>query len=108
MAKRMCARPGCGRIATHGAYCAKHAPARRWPKAYDRERGSSAKRGYDQRWRDLRDQVMREQPKCARCGAPSEIVHHVKPIREGGKRLDRANLEAVCAACHNRIHGRDG
>ena len=30
--------------------------------------------------------------------SPAELVHHKKPIREGGKPFDAENLEAICFA----------
>ena len=34
---------------------------------------------------------------CPRCG-------HAVPIRDGGERLDMANLRSLCRGCHNRKH----
>jgi hypothetical protein len=52
-----CNWPGCPRCATNRGYCAQHA------KDYNRQdkqrRGSSAERGYDKHWMDLRAQYFR-------------------------------------------------
>jgi 5-methylcytosine-specific restriction protein A len=37
---------------------------------------------------------------------PADLVHHIIPLTDGGKRLDHDNLMAVCSRCHTKIHGR--
>jgi 5-methylcytosine-specific restriction protein A len=32
----------------------------------------------------------------------ARVVDHVVPIKDGGARLDWANLESLCVPCHNR------
>lgn len=47
--------------------------------------------------------------KCERCGAIAECVHHKHYIRSPGgweRRLEWANLEALCGDCHAIEHGR--
>lgn len=62
------------------------------------------------RWRAVRAAVLLEAGHlCQRCReagrrVPARIVHHVKPIRDGGARLDRANLMPVCSRCHDELH----
>lgn len=50
----------------------------------------------------MRARVLSEQPCCAVCGAPATEVHHLVPVAQGGMN-DRANLVALCHACHARI-----
>lgn len=59
-------------------------------------------RGYDSRWDKARAGFLRSHPRCARCGAPSSVVHHRKPHR-GNQALfwDRANWQPVCQPCHD-------
>ena len=62
------------------------------------------------RWKNLREQVLLAAAylceRCAKDGrrVPAELVHHLKPIREGGKPFDAENLEAICFACHGLKH----
>ena len=61
------------------------------------------------RWRNLRASALDRQPLCQRCGLKGLtvgacVVHHVRPIREGGDPWDPGNLECVCRKCHNAEH----
>jgi 5-methylcytosine-specific restriction endonuclease McrA len=58
-------------------------------------------------WRRLRQMVLDDNPLCVACfkeGVIREatIVDHIKPISEGGSKLDRMNLQTLCTSCHNR------
>ncbi|HLF78549.1 MAG TPA: DNA methyltransferase [Dehalococcoidia bacterium] len=71
------------------------------PRAASTSRGSSTQQGYGSGWRKLRRQVLREEPDCRRCGAPSTDADHITPRRQGGSD-DRANLQALCHSCHSK------
>lgn len=66
-------------------------------------------RGYDDTWQELSRRVRHERPLCEQCEKEGRItssveVHHVVPIRVApALRLERANLMAVCKACHERL-----
>jgi 5-methylcytosine-specific restriction protein A len=52
---------------------------------------------------------LREHPLCEMCErkgwvVPATMVHHVKPIKQGGAVLDMENLMALCRRCHDKIH----
>lgn len=73
------------------------------------QRPSAASRGYDHRWRELRSRLIEGDPakwlKCAQCGEyatdPSRIhLDHIKPLNQGGARLDERNLQPLCPECH--------
>lgn len=68
-------------------------------------RPSAARRGYDGTWQRLRKLALHSSPVCSECGRLATEVHHVKPISEGGERLEQANLLPLCKACHSRITG---
>jgi 5-methylcytosine-specific restriction endonuclease McrA len=52
-------------------------------------------------WIALRDQVRREaRGKCQRCGNRGRYVDHKVELKDGGARLDRANVWLLCASCH--------
>lgn len=78
-------------------------------QAYDRQRGSAAKRLYGARWQRLRKRKIAEHPWCqaAGCGRPVSLrtahVDHVVPHR-GDEELfwDEDNLQVLCETCHNR------
>lgn len=77
----------------------------------ERQRGSAAKRGYDEDWRKLRLVKLARDPLCEHCKARGEVtpaveVDHIRRFRpRGGKidhrlRLDMKNLQSLCTPCH--------
>lgn len=58
-------------------------------------------------WRKRSKIFLAHHPTCARCGAPSELTHHVYRKREGGSD-DSDNLEALCRSCHEAEHSQAG
>jgi hypothetical protein len=61
-------------------------------------------------YRRLRDEVIRAEGACRRCGRRDNlVVHHVIRSRERPDLLeDRENLEVLCVACHARHHSERG
>lgn len=62
-------------------------------------------------WQAVRRQVLQRDnylcQVCKRAGriTPATTVHHITPLRvDYSKRLDPANLETICNACHNKEH----
>lgn len=56
------------------------------------------------RWRNLRRRFLQADPICNRCNAaPSEHLHHLVPVSEGGEGFDPENLQALCRACHHAV-----
>jgi 5-methylcytosine-specific restriction protein A len=58
-------------------------------------------------WRRIRAALLRASPLCASCAAKgrlvaAKVVDHIQPIKLGGARFDRANLQPLCIPCHNR------
>lgn len=108
--KRPCARPGCPRLVLRG-YCFHCRPAEiTRQQSYERQRGNSSQRGYDQDWRAFRDWFL-AQPEnkiCALCGCqPSTDVHHLKKLREYPElRLVPSNCRGLCHACHSSVTAR--
>ena len=90
-------------------YCDQHQGNYRPPqKRYDEYRGSPSKRGYDAAWRKFRDLFIMQRPLCEICQkegglTPTEEVHHIVPLAEGGARLDPKNCQALCKSCHSKI-----
>ena len=108
--RRYCAEPGCSVILEDGsAWCRDHHPKRK----HDLIRGTGTARGYDATWERCRDAFMAQNPLCFRCEqagkvVPAVLVHHIRSLREGGARLDHANLMPLCRRCHNQIHTKGG
>lgn len=73
----------------------------------DTDRPNAYRRGYDKRWKVLRDGYLRSHPLCSHCEAkgrivPARLVDHIKPLADGGDRLDELNLQSLCVECHYR------
>ncbi|MDD2283570.1 MAG: HNH endonuclease signature motif containing protein, partial [Eubacteriales bacterium] len=73
-------------------------------------RGTAHQRGYTVRWRRVREMKLKIAPLCEKCKregkvTAAEIVHHIKPISQGGAVTDMGNLMSVCRHCHDVLHG---
>lgn len=73
---------------------------------YNRQRGSSHRRGYDARWRKESVAFLEEPGNrycCCGCGRVANVVDHRIPHR-GDMRLfwDRANWSPMAKPCHDR------
>ena len=96
---RACAHPGCRDHAQRGSTtCHAHRPAT-LPDAAPRE--TSARRGYDARWRRIRASVLYRSPLCVHCGAAATEVDHIVPLADGGTHA-HSNLQPLCKPCHSR------
>lgn len=101
----ICGWPGCNTLILtkpgEPYRCSKHPVLDRAPD----ERVSADKRGYDSKWRKLRDIYIKQHPICEPqyvCdGSPSVDVDHIVPIAADWQlRLNESNLQAICRACH--------
>ncbi len=95
--RRLCAEPGCPDEPLRGGRCPRHSTFRQPAGHRDHSRLYSTKR-----WAMTRRRVLHDQPLCP-CGAVATDVHHVRALADGGPQLERANLRALCRACHSRI-----
>ena len=106
--KKPCRYPGCPRL-TDGVYCPEHERVAR--HNYERyARGYDNHQRYGRAWRKIRDQYLAAHPLCEKCAeagrfVKAELVHHVKPIADGGTN-DAENLMSLCVACHEKMHRR--
>jgi len=108
-----CRHPGCGAVLAKPGYCPAHRGAVH--RDYGRARRSfDSELGFYQskNWREVRAVLLRDQPLCVRCEAAgrlvaAKVVDHIVPIKEGGARFGRSNLQPLCVACHNRKTARE-
>ena len=108
-----CRYPGCAAVLAQPGYCPTHRPLvhRDYGRA---RRGFDAEVGFYQSkdWRALRAAVLRESPLWLACKdhgrlVAAGVVDHVVPLKDGGARFDRANLQPLCVSCHNRKTARE-
>ncbi len=113
-AKRPCGQSGCRELVSGRAgMCPDHEKARR--QRVDRERGSSAARGYGSRWQKRRKAFLAKHPLCVRHHAQGEtvsatVVDHIRP-HKGDPELfwDESNWQGLCKPCHDaKTAGEDG
>ena len=88
----------CRRPTTNAnGFCDDHQDKYKDPRRlYDDRRGSPSKRGYDAVWTKFRAWYLANNPLCVMCQkegrlTPANEVHHIKPLIEGGARLDENN-----------------
>lgn len=100
-ALHFCAEPGCSAL-TVAPRCPAHARAREQA----RPNVDARRRYHTARWRALRATVLREAAyQCATCRqvAVDLVVDHIRKHEGDARRFwDRANLQALCPACHGR------
>jgi phage terminase large subunit-like protein len=80
-------------------------------RQYDRWRGTSASRGYDRKWKKVRDAYLAEFPLCEVCSTPDNpviatLVHHDPPVTgpDDPGFFDPDRLQSICPPCHQRAH----
>lgn len=106
--RKPCAYPGCPEL-TEGRYCDKH--KKEESKNYERfKRDKRHGKNYGRKWKELRTKYVKEHPFCEECYkngrlVPVEEVHHIIPLREGGKHSEE-NLISLCRSCHARKHSK--
>ncbi len=95
-----CTYPGCGKLSDKSR-CAGH--RKKVTREYEQKRGSSAHRGYGQKWREASDDWLIEHPWCVGCNALAAEVDHIIP-HKGDMKLfwDLSNWQSLCKPCHSR------
>lgn len=106
---RPCLTPGCPNDSVFRGRCQQCNDVH--SKEYESNRYKQHSESYDERWTKLSRAYRAQHLTCEMCEAKgiitqSVLVHHIKPIDEGGERLDVNNLQALCRDCHERHHGR--
>lgn len=113
-AARPCRHPGCGTLVRDGSgRCPAHQKAKQQTdlasrQQYERERGTSAQRGYGARWQKVRAGYLASHPLCVQHKAQgmlkvAQVVDHIIP-HKGDMVLfwDPNNWQALCKECHDR------
>ena len=103
-----CRDPSCPEVLATPGFCSKH------KGTVHRDYGR-ARRLFDgevsfyrsSAWRATRAAFLRDNPLCVRCKAnglfiQAMVVDHVLPLKDGGERFNRINLQSLCVSCHNR------
>lgn len=103
-----CRFPGCAKRAAPGKqYCAEHFTATE-RKRHERLKDDECEAFYHTgTWKRLRADVLREEPLCRECAKrgivkAAQMVDHIVPIRQGGDKMSKGNLQPLCRACHER------
>lgn len=106
MRTTVCHKHGCYCTAVEGKhYCMRHINLEeRWGKrpAPERKRSRAWHPLYSrEEWKRGRAEFLEENPVCAVCGRPAEIVDHIVPHR-GSELLffERDNWQPLCRSCH--------
>ena len=78
-------------------------------KQYNKIRPESDKQYKTARWLHLRELKLHHNPLCEVCMKAGKtvlatLVHHIKPIKDGGSMYDWNNLMSLCSECHTNIH----
>ena len=101
--KTPCNQPGCPALVEPGQrFCPEHLRQER--KRYDRDRGTSAQRGYGANHRKLRKKVLAEEPLCRECLKENKLTPATEMDHSDGNQwnLERSNLQGLCHGCHSR------
>lgn len=74
-------------------------------KPWDHGGKSRTRRGYGQQHVNQRAALLAAEPLCRMCRekgrvTPATIADHIVPLAQGGAAYDMANLQPVCADCH--------
>jgi len=108
--KKPCAYPQCPNL-TDTRYCPEH--QRLVNQHYNKyQRDKKHGKRYGSSWEKISKAYRRANPLCEQCKSegklvPAELVHHIKPLADGGTN-DPDNLESLCWSCHSRHHAKHG
>lgn len=107
-AKRVCRVSGCGAATDRpDGYCEACNAAGKNESAESRKHKQTDPFYLSPEWRRYRRWWLVLHPLCVFCGHPGQMVDHVRPIKDGGERLDPKNTQTSCFRCHNRKTGSE-
>jgi 5-methylcytosine-specific restriction protein A len=93
----------CGNMQGPNGFCTAHEAE---GKRKDSRKLNSRQRGYSAAWSKFAAIYRRRNPICQKCGKAAFIIHHIRPLSEGGQQFDEGNLMSLCFRCHEAEHGR--
>ena len=109
---RPCTWPGCS-VLTSGGRCEKH--KRQGQREYDSTRSADPTRHFynSRAWRRASKVHLSQEPLCRECMkkgqlAAAVMTDHIVPIKAGGDRWGRDNLQSLCRSCHSRKSAEEG
>ena len=106
---KRCGKMGCKAFALHlQSYCQQHQDEYIANRNKDRtdDRPPANERGYDYLWQKVRNRFIKNNPICVVCLKDQRItdadeIDHIVPIKVApDRRLDTANLQALCRYHH--------
>lgn len=114
--RKPCRASGCRELVSKGSYCGQHErkkeeTVKQERIKYDKERGTSASRGYDSRWSKYSKRYRLNNPLCVLCEKEGKLtlaqcVDHIKPVVGGQNDLlfwEPTNHRSLCHNCHSRV-----
>ncbi|MCY8074263.1 HNH endonuclease [Bacillus haynesii] len=111
---RECKAHGCKTLTREG-YCSDHKHVKQEEtKHYNKHSRNKTITSFykSTEWKRTRELVLlRDNRLCQRClrehrFTHADMVHHIVEVKQDwSKRLDLSNLESLCNACHNKVHG---
>lgn len=82
-------------------------------RAYDRERGTAAQRGYGAEWARNRRRYLQQHPLCVECAKreitrAATVVDHIIPAKVRPDLFwNQDNWQPLCASCHGKKTRRE-
>ena len=103
--KRPCLTPNCPNL-TDKTYCNIHEKSEKIKQRANHTHTSDPFYS-TARWQKFRNWYRRKQPLCENCESikltiKAQLVDHIIPIKEGGKKLSSDNAQSLCRLCHAR------
>ncbi|MFE9845785.1 HNH endonuclease [Streptomyces goshikiensis] len=90
-----CGDPECQELTTQGR-CEAH-QRKAWANK-SKAWGSGSTR----KWREFRARQLDREPQCRWCGSTASLeVDHIIPLSQQGSKWDPANVQTLCATCHD-------
>ena len=92
-------------------YCPKHKTERQ--QSRETQRPNASTRGYDHKWRTLRNAHLKANPLCVMCLSfgkveRATVVDHIVPHKGDDElRLDPSNLQSLCTWHHRQKTARE-
>ncbi|MGB0443341.1 MAG: HNH endonuclease [Flavobacteriaceae bacterium] len=64
------------------------------------------------KWRKFRKRILAIEPLCRSCKTDNKVTEatvldHITPIRQGGAKLSRDNVQPLCSTCHAKKSGQE-